>query len=123
MGKKILVVDDAAPIRRAMEYTLTRAGYHVIIAKDGEEALRIIKGTAEIKLVFLDIMMPGINGFEVCKTLKESPQYKHIYIIMLTAKGQESDEKLGFQCGTNEYMTKPFSPSKVVKRVKEILGE
>ncbi|MFH1562093.1 MAG: response regulator [Nitrospirota bacterium] len=123
MEKKILVVDDESHIRRAMEYTLKKAGYNVIVAQNGAEALEIIKGTKEIKLVFLDLMMPNMSGFELCKILKESPHYKHIHIIILTSKGQDSDEVLGFQCGTNEYMTKPFSPSKIVKRVKEILGE
>lgn len=122
MSKKILVADDEPFVLRSIEYTLSRAGYNVLTAVDGEEALN--KVLAENPdLVFLDIQMPRMDGNEVCKKLREDPKRKDLYIIVITAKGQESERLFSLECGASEYITKPYSPRKMLERVKEILGE
>lgn len=122
MAKKILVADDEPFVLRSIEYTLSRAGYTVITAVDGEEALGKIR-TENPDLVFLDIQMPRIDGNEVCRQLRKDPERKDLYIIVITAKGQESERLFSLQCGASEYITKPYSPRKMLERVKEILGE
>jgi len=122
MSKKILVADDEPYVLRSIEYTLSRAGYHVVTAVDGAEALE--KAVAEAPdLVFLDIQMPRMDGNEVCKKLREDPDKKALPIIVITAKGQESERLFSLQCGATDYITKPYSPRKMLERVKEILGE
>lgn len=122
MAKKILVADDEPFVLRSIEYTLSRAGYTVITAVDGEEALGKIR-VENPDLVFLDIQMPRIDGNEVCRQLRSDPERKDLYIIVITAKGQESERLFSLQCGASEYITKPYSPRKMLERVKEILGE
>lgn len=122
MSKKILVADDEPFVLRSIEYTLSRAGYNVLTAVDGEEALsKILAENPD--LVFLDIQMPRMDGNEVCKKLREDPKRKDLYIIVITAKGQESERLFSLECGASEYITKPYSPRKMLERVKEILGE
>ncbi|RME01115.1 MAG: response regulator [Calditrichaeota bacterium] len=120
MGKKILVVDDEPFVLRSLTYILNRNGYEALPAKDGAEALEAIK-KYHPDLIFLDVMMPKLTGYEVCRRIRNNPEFKDVYIIMLTAKGQERDRKKGMAFGANEYITKPFSPSKVIHRVKELL--
>jgi two-component system alkaline phosphatase synthesis response regulator PhoP len=116
--KKILVVDDEQHLIRSLTFVLAKEGYEVSMAGDGEEALRKI---AENKpdLIFLDIMMPRKNGYEVCETIRKFPELKDIYIIMLSAKGWDIDRIKATTVGANEFMSKPFSPLEVVSRVRK----
>ncbi|WP_203246671.1 response regulator transcription factor [Sporosarcina beigongshangi] len=116
--KKILIVDDEQPIRTLLEYNLQQAQYETISAADGEEAVQ----QAELEkpdLILLDLMLPKMDGLDVCKTLRQ--RGADIPIIMLTAKGDEFDKVLGLEIGADDYMTKPFSPREVVARVKAVL--
>jgi len=118
--KKILIVDDEPFILKSLSFVLMKEGFQIETANNGLEAMeKIQKDRPDI--VFLDIMMPKKNGMEVCEWIREDPVLKGIYVIILTAKGQELDREKGFSIGADEYMTKPFSPSSVVKRLKEIL--
>ncbi|MHC5064447.1 MAG: response regulator transcription factor [Planctomycetota bacterium] len=118
---KVLVVDDEPFICRSLSFVLRKEDYEVLEARNGEEALEAI---AEHRpdLVFLDVMMPKINGFEVTKRVKRDPDLVQIKIILLTAKGQEQDRATGKAMGADDYMTKPFSPTKILERAREILG-
>ncbi|NQU16293.1 MAG: response regulator [Desulfobacteraceae bacterium] len=118
--KKILVVDDEPHILRSLTFVLKKEGYDVSSATNGEEALAKIR-ESKPSLMFLDVMMPKKNGYEVCQEVKGDPGLSDIYIIMLTAKGQEADREKGLGLGADEFITKPFSPMKVVERVREIL--
>ena len=120
-AKKVLVVDDEMHILRIVKYKLESAGYNVLTALNGTDAIELAR-TEKPALIFLDIMMPGINGYEVCQTLKNDPQTKDIIIIMLTAKGQESDKIKGLEVGVDEYITKPFSPQDLLDRTKDLIG-
>lgn len=120
-AKKVLVVDDEMHILRIVKYKLESAGYQVLTALNGTDAIELAR-TEKPALIFLDIMMPGINGYEVCQTLKNDPQTKDIIIIMLTAKGQESDKIKGLEVGVDEYITKPFSPQDLLDRTKDLIG-
>ena len=115
---KILVVDDEARMRKLVKDFLTRENYIVKEAADGEEAIDIFFEDNDIDLVILDVMMPKMDGWEVCKEIR---QFSKVPIIMLTAKGEESDELLGFDLGVDEYISKPFSPKILVARVNAIL--
>ena len=121
MSDAILVVDDEPFILRSLTFVLRKGGYEVLEAWNGEEGLALIR-EARPKVVFLDVMMPKMSGYEVCEAVRAEPWGDEITIIMLTAKGQESDRKRGLEAGADEYMTKPFSPSRIVERVREILG-
>ena len=119
--KKILVVDDEPFILKSLTFVLKKEGFKVDVASNGLEAIDKIKNEKP-DIIFLDIMMPKMNGLEVCQWLRNEPEFKDIYVIILTAKGQEADREKGLSLGANEYMTKPFSPSYVVKRIKEIFA-
>lgn len=124
MSKAILIVDDEVHIRVLMEQTLEDLedeGVELLTATDGVEALELIK-TARPDLVFLDVMMPKMNGFEVCQAIKQDADIQDTYIIMLTAKGQEFDQQRGYEVGANLYMTKPFDPDEVLEKATEILA-
>ena len=116
--KKILVVDDEARMRKLVHDFLSRSGYDVIEAGDGEEALDKFYTDKNISLIILDVMMPKINGWDVLKEIRETSK---IPVIMLTAKGDESDELTGFDIGADEYISKPFSPKILVARVTALL--
>ncbi len=123
MNKKILIVDDEPHIRLLLEQTLEDLedeGVQLLIADNGEEALDTIK-TEKPDLVFLDVMMPKMNGFDVCNAVKNELSLKGVYIIMLTAKGQEFDKHKGKEVGADLYMTKPFDPDEVVKKSIQVL--
>ncbi|MDJ0705341.1 MAG: response regulator [Leptolyngbyaceae cyanobacterium MO_188.B28] len=123
MDKRILIVDDEAHIRLLMEQTLEELedeGVALLTAANGEEALAIIQ-TESPHLVFLDVMMPKMNGFEVCQAVKADDEIKNTYIIMLTAKGQEFDFQKGREVGADLYMTKPFNPDEIVERSLDVL--
>jgi len=121
---KILIVDDEPHIRLLLEQTLEELeekGVTIMLADNGESAVEIIK-KEKPELVLLDIMMPKLNGFDVCNKVKNDLNMKDVYIIMLTAKGQEFDKKRGEQVGANVYMTKPFNPDVIVEMASNILG-
>ena len=111
---KILVVDDEARMRKLVKDFLTLKGYIVIEAGDGEEAVELFFNQKDIALIILDVMMPKMDGWEVCKTIRK---YSKVPIIMLTAKSEERDELQGFSLGVDEYISKPFSPKILVARV------
>lgn len=115
---KILVVDDETRIRKLVSDFLKKSGYQVIEASDGSEALDIFFEQQDIALIILDVMMPKVDGWQVCRELRT---YSKVPIIMLTAKSEERDELLGFELGVDEYITKPFSPKILVARVEAIL--
>lgn len=115
---KILVVDDESRMRKLVKDFLVRSNYDVIEAENGEQALDIFFQTKGIALIILDIMMPRIDGWQVCREIR---QYSNVPIIMLTAKSDEKDELLGFELGVDEYISKPFSPKILVARVEAVL--
>jgi DNA-binding response OmpR family regulator len=117
----VLVVDDEPFICRSLSFVLRKANYQVVEARNGEEALAAIR-QHEPDLVFMDVMMPKVSGFEVCTQVKADPLLRHVKIILLTAKGQDSDREIGRKAGADDYMTKPFSPSKILERAREILA-
>jgi DNA-binding response OmpR family regulator len=121
-NKTILVVDDEPFILRSILYVLKREGFKTLSATDGVEALELLR---EVKpsLMFLDVMMPRMNGYEVCTAIKNDARLKGIYVIMLTAKGQEQDRIRGLAAGADEYLTKPFSPAYLVERVRLALED
>ncbi|MCA8974833.1 MAG: response regulator [Planctomycetes bacterium] len=119
--RKILVVDDEPFICRSLSFVLRKGNYEVIEARNGEEAISAIR-EHKPDLVFLDVMMPKVNGFEVTERVRSDPDLAGIKIILLTAKGQESDREVGKTAGANDYMTKPFSPTKILERAREVLG-
>ena len=115
---KILVVDDESRMRKLVRDFLTKSNYDVVEAGDGVQAVDIFFGQNDIALVILDVMMPKMDGWQVCKEIRE---YSKVPIIMLTAKSDERDELLGFELGVDEYISKPFSPKILVARVEAIL--
>ena len=119
---KILVVDDEIYIVHILDFSLGMEGYEVVTALDGEQALE--KAHAEHPdLIVLDIMMPKLDGYETCKMLKADPATKDVPVILLSAKGRIVDQKVGFEVGANDYITKPFSPRKLVERINALLGQ
>lgn len=120
-SKRVLVVDDEPFILRSLTFVLRKEGFEVSEASNGEEALEKIR--AELPgLVLLDVMMPKKNGYEVLSEVRADDRLKSIHVIMLTAKGQEADRIKGLSLGVDEYMTKPFSPLKIVERAKAVLN-
>lgn len=115
---KILVVDDEQRMRKLVKDFLTKKNFEVLEAGDGEEAVEIFFENKDIALLILDVMMSKMDGWEVCREIR---QYSEVPIIMLTAKGEEKDELLGFDLGVDEYISKPFSPKILVARVEAIL--
>ena len=121
-GARVLIVDDDAFVRRPLEFILRAEGFRPETAKDGEECLQRVAESPP-DLIFLDVMMPGQDGFSVCRTLKADPRFASIPIILLTAKGHEHDRHRGLALGARDFMTKPYSPSDLIQRVHEILSE
>ncbi len=124
MNKKVLIVDDEPNILILMEQALESLeddGVELLTAKNGEEALEIIQ-TEKPNLVFLDVMMPKMNGFEVCDVVKHTLRLQEVYIILLTAKGQEFDKQKGSDVGADLYLTKPFRPKVVLEISREVLS-
>ncbi|HEX7343440.1 MAG TPA: response regulator [bacterium] len=117
---KILVVEDEKDILELVRYNLTREGYAVVGITSGEEALRAARKERP-DLIILDLMLPGVDGLEVCKIVKNDPETRDLPIMMLTAKGEESDIVLGLGLGADDYVTKPFSPKVLMARVKALL--
>lgn len=124
MNKKLLIVDDEPHIRMLIEQTLEDLedeGVELLLAENGEQALQIIK-KEKPNLVFLDVMMPKMNGMEVCQKVKKELNLSEVYIILLTAKGQEVDRQKGLDMGADRYMTKPFDPDEMLAIAEEILN-
>lgn len=124
MSKRILIVDDEPHIRLLLEQTLEDLedeGIEILTASNGEDALEMIEAEKPA-LVFLDVMMPKMNGFEVCNAVKNELGRHDVYIIMLTAKGQQFDKQKGNEVGADLYMTKPFDPDEVIEKAIKILG-
>ncbi|MBL8754388.1 MAG: response regulator [Planctomycetes bacterium] len=119
--RTILVVDDEPFICRSLTFVLRKDNYKVLEARNGEEALAAIR-EHKPDLVFLDVMMPKMNGFQVTQQVRADQSLDAVKIILLTAKGQECDREVGKTAGANDYMTKPFSPTKILDRAREILG-
>lgn len=121
---KILIVDDEPYMRILMEQALEDfidKGVIIFTAENGIKALEIIK-KEKPDLVFLDVMMPEMDGYDVCSNIKKDAEFKNIYIILLTARGQEVDKKMGMECGANDYITKPFDPDVIVGTASEVLN-
>ncbi len=116
--KKVLVADDEQAIVRLVSDFLSKNGYEPLAAYDGEEALEVFNSNDDISLIILDIMMPKMDGWEVCRTIRQT---SNVPVIMLTARSQEFDELMGFESGADDYVTKPFRPTILMKRVAALL--
>ena len=121
MSKKILVADDEPNIVAALEFLLRRNGYEVHIARDGDEALKLVED-CQPDLVLLDVMMPVKSGYEVSTRIRERADWRHIKIIMLSAKGRDAEVNKGLAIGADLYITKPFSTQELVAKINGLLG-
>ncbi len=121
MAQKILVVDDEPHIVRLLKDVLTRRGYEVVTASAGDEAL-VVARAERPALIFMDVMMPNLSGFEACRLIREDPELQATPIFLLTARGQERDVEQGSAVGADRYLTKPFSPRQLADLVEQTLG-
>jgi len=121
LAKKILVVDDEVYILHILDFSLGAEGYEVITAADGEEAMRKAR-SEKPDLIVLDIMMPKVDGFEACRRLKADPETSPIPVILLTAKGREVDRQMGMEVGADDYIVKPFSPTRLIEKIGSYLS-
>ena len=121
MGKKVLVADDEPNIVTALEFLLQRNGYEAYIARNGDEALELVE-QHQPDLVLLDVMMPLKSGYEVCQRMRERTDWRHIKIIMLTAKGRDVEMSKGLSIGADLYITKPFSTQELMAKINGLLG-
>jgi DNA-binding response OmpR family regulator len=122
MSRSVLIVDDEAYIVTSLEFVMKSAGYEVGVAYDGEEALAKVAEMVP-DLVILDVMMPKLDGFQVCEAIRANPLWKSVRIIMLTAKGRDAERNKGMGLGADDFLTKPFSTRDILKRAQEILNE
>ena len=120
--KKILVVDDEIDLVETLRFPLELEGYNVLVSHDGEDALNQAR-KEKPDLILLDLMLPKLDGYKVCRLLKFDERYKHIPILMLTAKTQEKDKILGMETGADEYITKPFEIDSLINKVKAYLNK
>ena len=120
MSKKVLVIEDEKDIQELLEHYLRREGFQVQSAGDGEAGLRKVK-QEKFDMILLDLMLPRMDGLEVCRILRSQPSTAPIPLIMVTAKGEEVDRVVGLELGADDYITKPFSPRELVARVKALL--
>jgi DNA-binding response OmpR family regulator len=121
MAERILIVDDEPNIVISLEYLMQREGFETTVAGDGEAALEALARAAP-DLVILDVMLPGMNGFDVCERIRADPRWREIRILMLTAKGRETEIARGVRVGADAYVTKPFSTKDLVAQVRRLLG-
>ena len=121
MGRKILIADDEPNIVAALEFLLQRSGFEVYVARNGDEALKLIE-IHRPDLVLLDVMMPQRSGYEVCQRVRENEDWRHIKIVMLSAKGREVEVNKGLSIGADLYVTKPFSTRELVAKINGLLG-
>lgn len=120
---RILVADDEPHIRRVLVTLLESASFLVTEARDGNEALEAVDSGQPVDFFLLDLMMPGATGLEVLATIREHPRHRHAPVIILTAKGQDTDREAALAAGADDFLTKPFSPKKLLSRIQEILAE
>ena len=120
-GKKILVADDEPNIVTALEFLLQKGGYQVRVARNGDEALKAIEADPP-ELVLLDVMMPVTSGYEVCKRIRERPQWARIKVVMLSAKGRDAEVAKGMAMGADLYVTKPFSTRELMDQIRALLA-
>ena len=122
MGKgKVLVVDDEVYILHILDFSLGAEGFEVLTANNGELGIEKAK-QEKPDLIVLDIMMPVLDGYETCRRLKQQAETKDIPVVLLTAKGRDVDKRLGYEVGAIDYIVKPFSPSRLIERIEEIIG-
>jgi DNA-binding response OmpR family regulator len=121
MSKRVLIVDDEPNIVTALEYLLRNSGFEVMVADNGEEALARVASFVP-DLVLLDVMMPRINGYEVCRRMRERPDWQRIKIVMLSAKGRDVEVSKGVSLGADLYVTKPFSNTELVAKIGSLLA-
>lgn len=122
MTVKILIADDEPNILISLEYLMKREGYEVLVARDGQEALEVLERERPV-LVLLDVMMPRKSGFEVCQAVRATPALQDTLVLMLTAKGRDTDVAKGLGVGADAYMTKPFATQDLVRQVRELLAQ
>jgi len=122
MAKRVLIADDEPNIVTSLEFLMGRGGYEVEVARTGEEALSLVEAFRP-DLVLLDVMMPQRSGYEVCQRMREREDWRHIKILMLSAKGREAEVSKGLSIGADAYVTKPFSNRELMARVRSLLGE
>ena len=122
MKHKVLIADDEPNILISLEFLMQREGHQVLLARDGDEALSLVRSERPA-LLLLDVMMPGKSGFEVCQAVRADESLASVKILMLTAKGRDTDQAQGLGVGADAYMTKPFSTRELAARVRELLGE
>jgi DNA-binding response OmpR family regulator len=121
MTKKVLIVDDEPNIVTALEYLLAQSGYQVKVAQNGEAGLELV-GSFAPDLVLLDVMMPRVNGYEVCRRIRERPEWQHVKIVMLSARGREVEVSKGLSLGADLYVVKPFSNTELVAQISALLA-
>lgn len=119
-AQKILVVDDDPFILMSLEFLMKKNGYHVLVARNGTEAMQIVKDFIP-DIVLLDIMMPDVNGYEICKYIKATKKLSHSKVVFLSAKSSEADIQKGYDLGASLYISKPFSTRNIVKQLKELV--
>jgi DNA-binding response OmpR family regulator len=122
MAKRILIVDDEPNIVVSLQWLMRREGFETTVAADGEAALEAIARGAP-DLVILDVMLPGLNGFEVCRRIRAEPTWSGTRVVMLTAKGRDTEVQKGLALGADAYVTKPFSTKDLVAQIRQLLGE
>lgn len=119
-NKTILVVDDEEHILELIKFNLEKEGYHVLLCENGDECIPMVQNN-KVDLVVLDLMLPGIDGIQICKKLNRMDEYENLPIIMLTAKSEEADRVLGLELGADDYITKPFSVRELIARIRAVL--
>jgi DNA-binding response OmpR family regulator len=121
VGKRILVADDEPNIVAALEFMLRRAGYEVDVARTGEEVLSQLE-RALPDLVLLDVMMPVLSGYDVCRRLRERPEWRGVRVVMLSARGREAESRRGLEAGADLYVVKPFSNQELLQKIDQLVG-
>lgn len=122
MAKRVLIADDEPNIVTSLEFLMSKSGYEVAVARNGEEALALVESFRP-DLVLLDVMMPLRSGYDVCQRMRDRPEWRHIRIVMLSAKGREAEVSKGMSLGADAYVTKPFSNRELIATVGGLLGE
>jgi len=122
MSKKVLIADDEPNIVTSLEYLMQKKGYEVRIARNGDEALALVESFLP-DVVLLDVMMPRKSGYDVCQQIRERPDWQHIKVVMLSAKGSEAEVNKGLSLGADSYVTKPFSNQELIARIDGLLGD
>jgi len=122
MTHSVLVVEDETNILDSLSFLMKRAGFEVLVARDGESAMRMMRSRAP-DIVLLDVMLPRRDGYEVCREIRARPEWRDVRILMLSAKGRDLDRRKGLDLGADDYITKPFSTREIVRRVRELVED